>query len=183
MESKMIDLKGIKLAVFDFDDTLAMHKLKLPDVSDPKAMSTLMFYRQAQEYADRFYDDIMPSIAPEGMQRLTGYFREAGIPMYCISGMRLTLNMDAKVAFLRKHYGDDIKFIGTGTQERKIDTLQLLHRSLGAPYNEPQRVLFVDDNKYIVALAESYGFMAITPKELTHLSVGDTPLFPEEAEA
>ena len=62
-----IQLQTIKLALFDFDDTLAKHTDK-QYVEHRKLLGEDGYFKQAYLNPDRFYTDIEPCTAPLEMQ-------------------------------------------------------------------------------------------------------------------
>ena len=115
-------LNKIKAVVFDFDDTLAVHKDR-----DYVAHRKDDYFIKAYQNPEIFYDEIEPCEPNHDCKSVIGYCRLNGIPMYVLSGMRFTLHMEAKKAFINKHYcsnDDDIEFIAAASQERKDDVLE-----------------------------------------------------------
>ena len=136
----MISLKNIKVAIFDFDDTLAIHR-DSNYVENRKADEDGYFLK-AYENPQAFFETIEPCTANNDMRNLVGYCRNEGIPMFCVTGMRFSLHMSAKNAFIKKYYGDDIELITSAGQERKSDVVRILIRHFNI---QPEQVLFVDD--------------------------------------
>lgn len=132
-------LNKIKVAVFDFDDTLAIHKDK--DYSqNRKGINN--YFIQAYLHPDTFYEITEPCYPSPVLQNVVVYCRLNNIPMFCVSGMRFSLHMDAKIAFIQKYYGNDIKFIMAFSQERRADVVQVLKETNRCDTSE---ILFVDD--------------------------------------
>ena len=81
--SMCLSLKNIKIAVFDFDDTLAIHKNRAYAVD-----RTNDYFVQARQFPEIFYTEIEPCYALDEMRRLVAVCRENNVGMYCLSGMR-----------------------------------------------------------------------------------------------
>ena len=136
----MISLNAIKAAAFDFDNTLALHRER--KFMKNWAEDEDAYFLGTYEDPENFYDTKEPCKENEELKQLVSLCRERGIAMYCVSGMRSTLNCKAKECFIRKHYGDGIEVIGTAGQERKKDVIRILTRHL---HIKPEELLFVDD--------------------------------------
>ena len=136
----MISLKNIKAAIFDFDNTLAIHREK--KFMRSRADDEDGYFLQAYEDPEHFYDAEEPCTENGELKKLISLCRERGIAMFCVSGMRSTLNCKAKDCYIRKHYGDGIEVIGTAGQERKKDVVRILLRHL---HIKAEEMLFIDD--------------------------------------
>ena len=158
-------LENIKLAMFDFDDTLAFHKDR--DYRGHRKNDNSYFI-EAYKYPEEFYEKIQPCVAPESMKNLVEYLRKNNIPMYCVSGMRFSIHFKAKEKFVHKHYGKDIKLISASSQERKIDVVDIL-KQIHQCSNE--NILFVDDNEKIIDKMKDIGIFAITPDDVKNISI------------
>lgn len=167
----MITLANIKVAVFDFDDTLAIHK-DSNYVENRKADEDGYFLK-AYENPQDFYETIEPCTVNDDMKNLVGYCRNERIPMFCVTGMRFSLHLSAKEAFIRKHYGNDIELIAAAGQERKIDVVRILIRHFGI---QPEQLMFVDDMQKTLALLKPTGITCVHLSEVKGLTTryGDT---------
>ena len=167
----MNTLANIKVAVFDFDDTLAIHK-DSNYVENRKADEDGYFLR-AYENPQDFYETIEPCTVNDDMKNLVGYCRNERIPMFCVTGMRFSLHLSAKEAFIRKHYGNDIELIAAAVQERKIDVVRILIRHFGI---QPEQLMFVDDMQKTLALIKPAGITCVHLSEVKGLTTryGDT---------
>lgn len=79
--------------MFDFDDALDIHKDK--DYSQHRNGGNDYFI-QAYLYSDVFYETIESCYPSPILQGVVAYCRLKNIPMFCVSGMRFSLHMDAK---------------------------------------------------------------------------------------
>ncbi len=133
-------LQNIKVAIFDFDNTLAIHR-NGNYVEDRKSDED-GYFLEAYENPQNFFETIEPCTENTDMKNLVSYCRNENIPMFCVTGMKFSLHMPAKAAFIKKHYGDDIELIVSAGQEHKPDVVRILMRHFGIT---PEQVLFVDD--------------------------------------
>lgn len=91
-----INLNNIKLVIFDFDDTLAIHKDK--DFSKHRRESEenfVNFYYNAYTNPDYFYDEIEPCTRSEVLYNLIDILRSKNIKIYCLSGMKFSFHLKA----------------------------------------------------------------------------------------
>ena len=162
-----MNLSDIKVAAFDFDDTLAVHKDK-DYVAHRKALNEDNYFKMAYLYPNDFYESIETCVAPLEMQSCISYLRSLStIKLYCVSGMKHTLHFKAKETFIHRHYGLDIELIAAGSQERKAAVLRVLQSVYDCRADE---VLFVDDQQSIVDLLCKHGFSAILAGNVSMLS-------------
>lgn len=163
-------LKDIKLAVFDFDETLAIHRDK-DYVEHRKKLGENNYFRKAFEHPDTFYETIEPCVISRDMINLIGYLRLHYAKMYCLSGMRMSLHAKAKQHFIDVNYGDDIELISASTQEHKVDVVKILQESIGCKANE---VLFVDDLQKVVDLMKEQGYIALLESQVKDITIDGT---------
>ena len=93
----MIYLNKIKVTVFDFDGTLAIHKDK-NYVQRMKGGND--YFIQAYLHPDTFYEAIEPCYPSPVLQNVTAYCRLNNLSMFCVSGMGFSLHMYAKITFI-----------------------------------------------------------------------------------
>lgn len=158
-------LNDIKLAIFDFDDTLAIHNDKKYREHREK-LGKNNYYKNAFEHPDIFYDKIEPCEISENIRNLICYLGLHNVKMFCLSGMHMSLHYDAKQTFINKNYGKDIKLLSACTQERKIDVVKILQESF---HCKPHEILFIDDVQMVVDLMKQQGYMAILEKDVGKL--------------
>lgn len=81
-----ININNIKVAIFDFDDTLAIHKdsdyLKHRREIEEKRLD---YYLNTYKNPDYFYDDIEPCIKSESLYKLINILRSNNVKMYCLA--------------------------------------------------------------------------------------------------
>lgn len=159
--------ENIKLAIFDFDDTLAIH-MDQEYGKHRHENGIENYYKNAFEHPDSFYDEIEPCKISKDMFNLIGYLRLNNVKMYCLSGMRLSLHYDAKQYFINKYYGKDIKLLTAYPQEYKVNVVKILQKSFQC---EPDEILFIDDNKKVVDLMRLQGYNALLVKEVKEINI------------
>ena len=123
----MSSIKDIRVAIFDFDDTLAIHRDN--NYVENRKADEDGYFLKAYENPQDFFENIEPCITNTDMENLVCYCRNENIPMFCVTGMRFSLHMPAKAAFIQKHYGDDIELIMSAGQERKTDVVRIITTS------------------------------------------------------
>ncbi len=159
MKIENINLDNIKVVIFDFDDTLAIHKDK--DFCKHRRESEdkyLGYYLNAYKNPDIFYEDIEPCIRSEILYNFIIKLRNKKIKMYCLSGMKFSFHLKAKQAFINKHYGNDIEVISSATQELKIDGVKIIQRFENCNIEE---ILFIDDRQDVIDLLNNNGIKSI----------------------
>lgn len=164
MKIENINLENTKVVIFDFDDTLAIHKDK--DFCKHRRESEdkyLRYYLNAYKNPNTFYEDIEPCIKSEVLYNFIVKLRSKGIKMYCLSGMKFSFHLKAKQFFINKHYGDDIEIISTASQELKIDGVKIIQK-----FNECklEEILFIDDRKDVVDFLSKSGVNSILVKDI-----------------
>ena len=166
MKLSDIDLTNIKLVIFDFDDTLAIHKDRdfMKKHFENGQDSKNNYYSGAYINPDSFYDDIEPCEKSEALYRLTLLLRERGIKMYCLSGMKFSFHLKAKQAFVDKHYGKGIEVISAASQELKLQGVKILQKVIKCELGE---VMFIDDRQTVIELLKDNGVKGLLAEEIT----------------
>lgn len=167
MKNKNIDINKIKVAIFDYDDTLAIHKDK--DFFKHRSESKekfLNYYKNAYLNSDSFYEKIEPCTKSELLYKLINILRSNGVKMYCLSGMEFSFHLKAKQSFINKYYGDDIEVISCQSQEQKVDGVKIIQRINNCKLNE---ILFVDDMEKNVINLNNLGVYALLADDVETL--------------
>ena len=165
MKLSDIDLSNIKLAVFDFDDTLAIHKDRdfMKKHFEAGEENRISYYADAYADPDRFYDETEPCEASETLYALVALLRKKGIKMYCLSGMKFSFHLKAKQRFIDRHYGKGIEVITSASQEHKLQGVKVLQKINNC---RPEEILFVDDRQYVLDLLAQYGIKVILADDI-----------------
>lgn len=154
-----MDINEIKVAIFDFDQTLAMHKDKdYPIHRRESEEKRLEYYLTAYKNPDTFYDTIEPCEKSEELYNLICKLREKNVKVYCVSGAKYTFHLKAKQAFVNKHYGKDIEVIFVSANELKIDGVRIIQKYHHCKLDE---ILFVDDKKEVIEMMSANGVKAL----------------------
>lgn len=157
-------LANIKVAIFDFDNTLAIHKdvdyLKHRNESEEKLLN---YYLNAYLNPNSFYELIEPCDMSESIFKLINILRKNNVKLYCVSGMKFSFHLKAKEYFIHKYYGNDIEVISARNQELKIDAAKIISKINNCNLNE---ILFVDEIKENIINFNKTGINAILPDEV-----------------
>ena len=164
MRLNEINLDNIKIAFFDFDETLAIHKdkdfIKHRNESEDKRLG---FYLNAYKNPDTFYEDIEPCVKSEILYNFINKLRNKNIKIYCISGMKYSFHLKAKQNFVSKYYGEDIEVLSTTTQESKLDGVRIIQMLNNCSLDE---MIFIDDNKNTIKHLANNGIRAFDVNDL-----------------
>lgn len=159
-----INLENIKVVIFDFDDTLAIHKdkdyLRHRRENEDKYLS---YYLNAYKNPKAFYEDIEPCLKSEILYKFINNLRNMNIKMYCLSGMKFSFHLKAKQNFINKHYGNDIEVVSASTQELKLDGVKIIQRLNSCALEE---ILFIDDREDVIKLLNSNGIKSILVNDI-----------------
>ena len=162
-----ISLSNIKVAIFDFDNTLAIHKdkdyQKHRNESEEKLQN---YYLNAYLAPEKFYEIIEPCNMSESILRLINILRKNNVKIYCVSGMKFSFHLRAKEYFVHKYYGNDIEVISTSNQQLKIDAAKIISKVNNCNLNE---VLFVDDIEENIINFNKIGINAILSNDIDSL--------------
>lgn len=159
MKLDSVNLNNIKVAVFDFDETLAIHKDK--DFTKHRSESEENFtnwYYNAYRNPNNFYEKIEPCTKSQILYDLINNLRNKKIKMYCLSGMKFSFHLKAKQTFVNKYYGNDIEVISTSEQDLKLKGIRIIAKLNNCRLDE---ILFIDDNLDVIALLEKNGINAV----------------------
>lgn len=168
MEEKIIKLNEIKVAIFDFDDTLAIHQDKeFFKHRNESESNFLSYFINAYTKSTSFYDTIEPCSVLEPLYKLVKFFEKSGVKMYCVTGMQFSFNIKAKEAFVHNHYSDKIEVISTNSQKSKVEAIKIIGKLNECKLNE---ILFVDDLEENIARFKNIGIKALLPSEVGILS-------------
>ena len=164
MKLKDVNLNNIKLVIFDFDETLAIHKdSEFTKHRSETEESFINWYYNAYTGPECFYDEIEPCVKSEVLYNLVSDLRSRNIKMYCLSGMKFSFHLKAKQAFINKYYGKDIEVISTSLQELKLKGVKILQKINNCNLNE---ILFIDDKSDVVEFLNQHGIKAINVENI-----------------
>ena len=157
-------LDNIKVVIFDFDGTLAIHRdkdfVKHRNETEDKRLN---YYSNAYQNPNSFFEDIELCDRSEVLYNLIEELRNKNIKMYCLSGMKFSFHFNAKKNFISKNYGNDIELISVGTQQLKLDGIKIISKVNGCNLNE---VLFIEDLEDTVNYLRNNGVNAINVNDI-----------------
>ena len=161
MKKQKFDLDKIKVAIFDFDDTLAIHK----DVDYKKRRNEseenlINYYLNAYLNPNSFYEIIEPCSISQPIFKLINILRKNNVEIYCVSGMKFSFHLEAKEYFVHKYYGNDIKIISSRNHELKVVAAKIISKINNCDLNE---ILVVDDMKENIIDLNKAGINGILP--------------------
>ena len=161
-----IDLEKVKVVIFDFDDTLAIHKDKYFNIHREESEENFTsFYEKAYKYPEIFYEEIEPCSISETLLHLISELRNKNIKMFCLSGMKFSFHLKAKQSFINKHYGSDIEVITTSSQESKLPCVKIIQKICNCNLDE---IIVIDDLDDTVNFLNNNGINAIKVDELNN---------------
>lgn len=159
-----LNLDHIKVVIFDFDGTLAIHKdkdfVKHRNESEDKRLT---YYSNAYQNPDNFYEEIEPCEKSEILYNFIEKLRNKNIKMYCLSGMKFSFHFRAKQDFIHKKYGNDIKLISVGTQQLKLDGIKIISKMNNCNLDE---ILFIEDLEDTVSYLKGNGVNVMNINEI-----------------
>ncbi len=159
-----LNLDNIKVVIFDFDGTLAIHKdkdfVKHRNESEDKRLS---YYSKAYQNPDKFYEEIEPCDKSEILYNLIEKLRNKNIKMYCLSGMKYSFHFRAKQDFINKKYGNDIDLVSVGNQQLKLDGIKIIASVNNCNLDE---ILFIEDLEDTVSYLKGNGVNVLNVKEI-----------------
>ncbi len=159
-----MDLSNIKVVIFDFDGTLAIHKDKdFVKHRNESIDKRLNYYANAYQNPSNFYVDIEPCDRSEVLYNLIQELRNRNIKMYCLSGMKFSFHFKAKQDFINTQYGEDIELVSVGTQELKLDGIKIISKLNKYSLDE---ILYIEDLEDTVKFLKSNSINVINVNEI-----------------
>lgn len=163
-------MNNIKVAIFDFDDTLAIHKDK--DYSKKRENDEeyyLNYYLNAYLNPLDFYEKIELCKINPSILKLIKILEKRNVKIYCVTGMRFSFHFKAKENFVHKYYSNNIEVISCKDQKLKIDAIKIIKRINNCNLNE---ILFVDDLEENIKRFNNIGINALLAHEVENFMEG-----------
>ena len=164
MEISKLNLSKIKVAIFDFDNTLAIHKdqnyLKKRRSSEDKFLD---YYLNAYLNQNSFYESIEECNISNDILTLINILRKNGVKLYCLTGTKFSFHINAKENFVHKNYGNDIEIFAVGNQQFKLSATKIISKINKCGLDE---ILFVDDLVENVDMLNNAGIKAIVSADV-----------------
>lgn len=159
-----LKLDGIRVVVFDFDGTLAIHRdKKYVEHRNGSESKRLDYYSDAYQNPDYFFKEMEPCDRSEELYNFINELRNKNIKIYCLSGMKFSFHFMAKQDFINDQYGDDIELISVGTQELKLDGIKIISKINNCNLDE---ILFVEDLDDTINYLRNNGINVINVNDL-----------------
>ncbi len=159
-----MNIENIKVVIFDFDDTLAIHRDKDFDIHRNESEDKrLGYYLTAYQNPDTFYEEIETCDKSEILYNLIQELRNKNIKMYCLSGMKFSFHFKAKQNFINKYYGNDIELVSAGTQQLKLDAIKIIAKANNCSLDE---IIFIEDLEETIESLKENGINAINVNDI-----------------
>lgn len=159
-----INIDDIKIVIFDFDGTLAIHKDKDFDIHRNESEDKkLGYYLNAYQNPNTFYEEIEPCIRSEALYNFINKLRDKKIKMYCLSGMKFSFHFKAKQSFINKHYGSYIELVSASSQQLKLDGIKIIQKANNCNLNE---ILFIEDLEDTINYLNSNGVRTVNVNDI-----------------
>lgn len=149
----MLDLNDIKLAVFDFDDTLCIRKRHNP-------VSRQDMYEEALSLGISSFDDCDYS---RHMLMFIKMLEDKEISLGLMSWCEYFSLMKDKAEWVHRSYGVEMENYCVGARECKVVMLKALSR---VKHIRESQILLVDDNYSTLEEVAKEGFQCATPMEV-----------------
>lgn len=153
----MIDLSGVKVALFDFDDTLCIHRKA--DNFDIGSYNVVMVKGEAS------YWDIMGSAPNKQMKAFMDKLSVDNVELGLISATSFMCTSVNKIEWVKRKYGYTLKNYCTGDFDSKVQIIKAL---ISADNLSPDEILFVDDLYSNVDAVAELGVQVATPMEVVN---------------
>lgn len=159
-----LKLGSMRVVIFDFDGTLAIHRdKKYVEHRNGSESKRLDYYSDAYQNPNDFFKDMEPCDRSEELYNFINDLRNKNIKMYCLSGMKFSFHFKAKQDFINNQYGDDIELISVGTQELKLDGIKIISKINNCNLDE---ILFVEDLDDTINYLRNNGVNVINVNDL-----------------
>ena len=168
----MIDFKKLKIVLFDFDDTIALHS----DHSHSSGLSESEFYSQLLTYGPAFFNNLQTN---KHMRMFMDLCNKHGIRMGLISYASSNIIMQTRIQWVYQKYGYELENYCVGSREGKLDMLKAIQQTYwkgnktvgpndtGILYSTRQ-ILIIDDVGQTLQEAADNNFSACTPMEVVN---------------
>lgn len=156
----MLVLENIKVVLWDFDDTLCIHKFHGSD-SDSEHMYNVDVLLHGKDA----WNTGKPNIY---MKRFMKLCSDKGIKQGLISSTTSYKHAIGKCDWVKDNYGVELENFCVGTFEAKLDMML----AIADAYNyERDAILIVDDFWENLERAANNGFQACTPMEIVNFII------------
>lgn len=156
----MIDLKNLKIVLYDFDDTLCIHKYH--EASDD--LEHLYNINVLIKGSDT-YNDCSISLF---MKKFMNICSKMNIRQGLISASLSYKHFEAKNEWVRRNYDTQLENFCVGRVDRKIDMINAIADAYCFDKNE---ILVVDDFWETLEKVANAGFQACSPMEIVNFII------------
>ena len=154
----MNKLENLKMVLFDFDDTLAVHS-QGHRISDHLMKYMINVHSGSKE----LWNTSKPNLQ---LKKFMDYLAYKNIPMGLISGVRDCKTAERKIKWVKENYGYLLENYCVSSQEQKIIELKVLAKVNRLHENQ---IAIIDDLYPNLEKAESEGFVALSPMQVVNL--------------
>lgn len=162
----MINIDNVKIAVFDFDDTLCIHKYHGSTTRIPNFMQKCLEGNYPWNQYDQ-HDDEYGS--PSSIMRVFIKMCEhRGIPMFVCSATNMSVIGKSKTDWVNFMYQCSMENICVSSWDKKAEMMLELARYHNVG---PDEVLVIDDYFAVLDMAGDLGFQTATPIEVSQFLI------------
>ena len=154
----MNKLENLKMVLFDFDDTLAVHS-QGHRISDHLMKYMINVHSGSKE----LWNTSKPNLQ---LKKFMDYLAYKNIPMGLISGVHDCKAAERKIEWVKENYGYSLENYCVSSQEQKMIELSTIAEVNG--FHESQ-IALVDDYYENLGNAEKMGFTTFSPMEIVNL--------------
>lgn len=158
MGSQRNKLENLKMVLFDFDDTLAVHS-QGHRISDHLMKYMINVHSGSKE----LWNTSKPNLQ---LKKFMDYLTYKNIPMGLISGVHDCKSAERKIEWVKENYGYSLENYCVSSQEQKMIELSTIAEVNG--FHESQ-IALVDDYYENLGNAEKMGFTTFSPMEIVNL--------------
>lgn len=154
----MNKLENLKMVLFDFDDTLAVHS-QGHRISDHLMKYMINVHSGNKE----LWNTSKPNLQ---LKKFMDYLAYKNIPMGLISGVHDCKAAERKIEWVKENYGYSLKNYCVSSQEQKMIELSTIAEVNGL---HESQIALVDDYYENLGNAEKMGFTTFSPMEIVNL--------------
>lgn len=151
----MIELDKVKVALWDFDDTLCIHYHHGSSKEETHKYNLNVF-----KYGTKAWDGCKPS---KTMKGFIDVLKEKGIKQGLISATTSAKHMNSKVEWVLENYGIELENYCVSSFEEKLEMMITIADALSIKREE---ILIIDDYWENLERAANNGFQACSPMEI-----------------
>lgn len=151
-----MNLENIKVLLFDFDDTLAIH-------TDYKTETEGDYYNRLLRLNAGVFNNCETS---KSMRKIMSYCKKKGIMMGLISATT-PISADLKITWIQQKYGHTLKNFCVDVPENKIHMMEAISETLRYEHDE---IAIIDDYCETLESVSNAGFLAYSPMQAVNFA-------------